>query len=127
MGASEMLQASLYLLYVITILCCLLLARASRDRPSVQLLCMPPIQFAIYALARRAYGELGGAEGAILLSDGFLVVFWVVLLLWPSWALFIARRQKRGRGFVALDGQRWVTERTRNGQLVAHPARQGGD
>lgn len=122
-----MLQTSLFLLYVVVVACCLVLARVSRDRPIVQLLCMPPAQFALYALARRAYALLGGRETAIIYGDAFLVVFWALLLLWPSWALVIAWRQRRGKTFVALDGQRWCTVRGPHGQHVARPLAQSGD
>lgn len=120
-------QIILFTLYVIVIGCCLVLAAVSRDRPSVQLLAMPPAQFAIYALARRAYALLGGSETAIIYGDWFLVGFWALMLLWPAWALRVAWRQRHGKTFLALDGQRWRPVRTPGGQLTARPVRQGGD
>lgn len=120
-------QTSLFSLYVVVIGCCFLLARLSRDRPTVQLLCMPPAQFALYALARRAYGVLGGSETAIIYGDTFLVLFWALLLLWPLWALVIAWRQRRGHVFWALDGQRWRPIRGAHGQWLARPVRAHGE
>lgn len=122
-----MLQSSLFALYVVVIGCCLLLSRLSRDRPTVQLLCMPPAQFALYALARRAYALQGGSEQAIIYGDTFLVLFWAVLLLWPLWALLIAWRQRHGRAFWALDGQRWRPVRGPHGQWMARPIRAHGE
>lgn len=103
-----MAQTILFVLYVAVIGACLVLARALRDRPVAQLLCLPPAQFAIYALIRRAYTLLAG-DGGAWLGDWPLVAFWAVLLIWPLWALRIAWRSRRGRSFWGVDGQRWAT------------------
>lgn len=115
-----MLSTLLYLLYVVVIGLAVVLMRFARDRPTVQILCMPLVQFAMYALARRAYTHALGEPG-VLGGDLFLVVFWVVLALWPLWALKIAWRQHRGETFLALDGQRWRTVTTSGGVRVARP------
>ena len=113
-----MLSLVLYLLYVAIIGVSYVLARLSRERPSVQLLCMPLMQFAAYALVRRAWAETGH-DVTVFLDNRPLAVFWAILLLWPSWSLYIVVRQRRGRSFLGLDGQRWgtVTTQTPSGPV----------
>lgn len=121
-----MLNVLLFSIYVVVIVTCFMLMRVSRDRPSVQLLCMPSVQFALYSAARRAWPPITGGDNAIFLQDKPLVAFWLLLLVWPAWALLIAVRTRRGQGFMGFDGQRWSTLRaqTPTGPVnVARPLR----
>lgn len=113
-----MLSLVLYLLYVAIIGVCVVMARLSRDRPSLQLLCMPLVQLALYALVHRAWSDTGH-DATVFLDNRPLAAFWAVLLLWPCWSLYVVWRQRRGESFVGLDGQRWcvVTTQTAGGPV----------
>jgi uncharacterized membrane protein len=115
-----LLQIVLFTMYLTLVVSCWWLARRHRDKPVTQALLMPIASFAIYAMIRRVM--LWAGDGAVLLADRFLVVFWVYELSWVLWAVAMTVRGRQGKTFLGPDGQRWqVIRGARPNKLVAVP------
>lgn len=116
-------QIALFLIYATILGCCGWLARRHRDKPVTQALLMPIASFAIYAMCRRVM--LWAGDGAVLLADRFLIVFWVYELAWVLWAVCMTVRARQGRAFLGPDGQRWQVIRGAGPhKLIAVPVNQ---
>lgn len=114
------LQVLLFSIYAALVVACWWLARRHRDKPVTQALLMPIASFAIYGLIRRIM--LWSGDGAVLLADRFLLVFWLYELGWVLWAVVMTVRARRGQTFYAPDGQRWQVIRGAGpNKLVAVP------
>lgn len=125
------LQVALFLIYCTILGCCWWLARRHRDKPVTQALLMPMASFAIYAMARRIMVWLG--DGAVLIADRWLIVFWLYEMSWLVWAVVMTVRGRQGKSFLAPDGQHWHVIRGAGAQkltavpLTHHRRTGGGD
>jgi len=99
------LQIVLFTIYATLVVSCWWLARRHRDKPVTQALLMPIASFAIYAMCRRVM--LWAGDGAVLLADRFLILFWLYELSWVLWAVAMTVRGRQGKAFLGPDGQHW--------------------
>ena len=113
-------QIALFTIYATILASCGWLARRHRDKPVTQALLMPIASFAIYAMIRRV--TIWAGDGAVLLADQFLLLFWLYELAWVLWAVRMTVRGRRGQRFLGPDGQQWqVIRGARPNKLVAVP------